>query len=260
MSHVFNNFANLSAHYKNGVDFGIQHENRAGEMLILAPHGGGIERGTSELAIAIAGNNLSLYLFEGLLPKARQSHRLHITSTRFDEPICCEAINKFSTSMAIHGCNGPNPLIYVGGRDEDLKNRLLETLGERGYSVKIGTGAYAGSSKSNICNRTFAGRGVQLELSNGFRRLLFDSWQTRRGRNLKTALFDRFVKDIRRILEQGNLINIDRSLQERNSLLLSDLGLDKCVQCGKLVMGSEKDGHVKDVHRGIQVEWTRVGK
>jgi phage replication-related protein YjqB (UPF0714/DUF867 family) len=35
-------------------------------LAILAPHGGGIEPGTSELAEAVAGEGLSFYAFEGL--------------------------------------------------------------------------------------------------------------------------------------------------------------------------------------------------
>ncbi len=40
--------------------------------------------------------------------------------------------------------------------------------------------------------------------------------------------------------------------------MLSDFGLYKCVQCGKLVMGFEKERHVEEVHRGVQVEFKRI--
>lgn len=207
MSDVFKGYSDLISHYRNNIDFRIRHENHGGEIIILAPHGGGIERGTSELAMAIANNDLSFYLFEGLLPKARQSHRLHISSTNFDEPICCRLIQSFPTSLAIHGCNGRDPLIHVGGKDNDLKNRLLEMLGKRGYPVILGKGDYAGIFKSNICNRTISGKGAQLELSHGFRRLLFENWQTRKGRQVQTTSFDQLVKDIRLILEKGTMEN-----------------------------------------------------
>jgi phage replication-related protein YjqB (UPF0714/DUF867 family) len=200
MSDTYKSYADLILRYQKDVHFRICYKNRGGKIIILAPHGGGIERGTSELAKAIANSDLSLYLFEGRLPKARQSQKLHITSTRFDEPIGCESIKGFSTSLAIHGCIGRAPLIYVGGRDEDMKYRLLEMLEKRGYPAKPGKGAYSGVFKTNICNRTYTGKGVQLELSNGFRRLLFQYWQTRKGRQIKTAQFDTFVNDIREVL------------------------------------------------------------
>lgn len=40
--------------------------------------------------------------------------------------------------------------------------------------------------------------------------------------------------------------------------MLSDFGLYKCGECGKMVMGYEKEKHAKDAHRGVQMEWKRV--
>lgn len=40
--------------------------------------------------------------------------------------------------------------------------------------------------------------------------------------------------------------------------MLSDFGLYKCCQCGKLVMGYEKGNHEKTVHEGRAVEWRKV--
>jgi hypothetical protein len=37
----------------------------------------------------------------------------------------------------------------------------------------------------------------------------------------------------------------------------SDFGLDKCVQCGKLVMGSEKESHSAEIHAGA-VEYQQL--
>jgi hypothetical protein len=47
-------------------------------------------------------------------------------------------------------------------------------------------------------------------------------------------------------------------VSEMNQFTLSDFGLYKWVQCGKMVMGYEKDGHVRDVHRGQVVEFRMV--
>lgn len=38
----------------------------------------------------------------------------------------------------------------------------------------------------------------------------------------------------------------------------SDFGLYKCVQCGKMVMGYEKESHEKDVHGGKSVKWMKL--
>ena len=190
-------FYDIEKHYREEIDYRIRIKDSGGRILILAPHGGGIERGTSELAEAIAGDDFSFYIFEAILPKASQSQKLHITSTRFNEPKCLELINKFPTSVAIHGCTGPKPMIYVGGRDENLKKLIVEGLQNKGYPALYGTGRYAGSFQSNICNRTSMKKGVQLELSNGLRRLLFNHWQTRKGRRAKTVEFDKLVRAIR---------------------------------------------------------------
>ena len=194
-------FDYLRKHYREETDYRIRFENRGGRFLIFAPHGGGIERGTSELVSGIAGNDLSYYLFESRLPTARESQALHVTSTRFDEPECLKLIKGFQTSLAIHGCVGREPMIHVGGRDDELKNALVIKLRRKGYPVQFGTREYAGSFSTNICNRTNSRKGVQLEFSNGFRRILFEDWRTRQSRKTTTALFSRLVSDIREVLE-----------------------------------------------------------
>lgn len=195
----FSNFTDLEIHFKARVDFRITSLDRGGKVLVLAPHGGGIERGTTELAKSIAGDDLSLYLFEGLLPTARENNVLHITSTRFDEPQCLKIIRKFEKAIAVHGCNGKVPMIYVGGKDSELREALIAELKAKGYPAKSGTGYYAGIFSKNICNRTSSGKGVQLELSNGLRHILFDDWRTRKSRKTTTELFARLVSDIRKV-------------------------------------------------------------
>jgi phage replication-related protein YjqB (UPF0714/DUF867 family) len=63
---------------------------RKARIAIIAPHGGKIEPGTSEIARKIAGADFSFYAFEGR--KKQHNKSLHITSTRFDEPICLALI------------------------------------------------------------------------------------------------------------------------------------------------------------------------
>jgi hypothetical protein len=41
--------------------------------------------------------------------------------------------------------------------------------------------------------------------------------------------------------------------------MLSDFGLYKCLGCGKMVMGYERENHVREGHEGKEVEWRRVG-
>jgi len=197
---IFQNYAELAGQYVEGREYQRTALNRGGTVLILAIHGGPIERGTSELARAIAGDNLSLYLFESLLLTAKESKNLHITSKNFDEPACLGLVHRFPHCLALHGCEGARPVIYVGGRDLEMKNRLVTRLSAKGYPAKLGRGSLAGTHPQNICNRTSSGAGVQLELSSELRASFFQDWHNRRGRRVTTPYFDQFVADLRTIL------------------------------------------------------------
>jgi phage replication-related protein YjqB (UPF0714/DUF867 family) len=194
-------FADLQGIYREGDHFCRTILNRTGPLLILAPHGGGIELGTSELARAIAGDDHSLYLFEALLPTARESKLLHITSTHFDEPACLELVQRVPNCLALHGCEGTQPVIYVGGRDLEMKNRLVTGLTAKGYPAKlVSRGSLAGMQPQNICNCTSSGAGVQLELSSRLRSMFFRDWHTQSGRRVTTPEFVQFVADLRSVL------------------------------------------------------------
>src|SRR5918999_2850260 len=90
MPDLYEDFATLAKGENEGIDYRICVTVRDSAVAIVAPHGGRIERGTSEIAAAIAKNNHSLYCFEGI--KKRPHRDLHITSTNFDEPKCISLI------------------------------------------------------------------------------------------------------------------------------------------------------------------------
>ena len=197
---IYRSYAELAARHQQGRDYDIQCQDRGGPILILAPHGGAIERGTSELARAIAGDHLSYYLFESRFSTALDSKALHITRANFDEPICLDLIGKFQSALAIHGCHREKPVIYVGGRDEELKRSIIQALDASGYPVRPGSGNLAGTYPTNICNRTSTCQGVQLELSGPMRQQLFFDWRRRSGRRTTTPQFDRLVTTIRGVI------------------------------------------------------------
>lgn len=78
-------FAELAAGERLGTDYQIVIRERGSVYAAIAPHGGLIEPGTSELAAAIAANDHYFYSFEGLR-RGRAHGDLHTTSHRFDEP------------------------------------------------------------------------------------------------------------------------------------------------------------------------------
>ena len=69
---------------KEGFDYRIRLCERNHEVTVVAPHGGRIEPGTSEVAESIAGSDWNKFLFEGIKPSKNRS--LHVTSTRFRHP------------------------------------------------------------------------------------------------------------------------------------------------------------------------------
>lgn len=175
--------------------FGIRTENRQSRIAIVAPHGGGIEPGTSEVVLAVAGIDLSYYLFEGR--KAQGNQDLHITSTHFDEPTCLRLLESTITVLTIHGESSNDPVVYAGGLDYRLLETLTSALTTSGYSVRRHASPHLqGNSVRNICNAGLGGAGVQLELSRGLRASFFADLSSV-GRKVQTDRLSRFVTCIR---------------------------------------------------------------
>jgi phage replication-related protein YjqB (UPF0714/DUF867 family) len=161
-------FGELAQHELHGTDFRVRRMERAGSrVIILAPHGGKIEEGTSEIAALIAGSEHSLFCFEGLKPFGG-NRDLHITSHRFDHPECLDMAARRDIIVSVHGCIG-RERIFVGGLDTELSGRLSIELASEGYTV-VGEGhRYPGRHPLNICNRGRRGKGAQLEITHDLR-------------------------------------------------------------------------------------------
>lgn len=164
-------YDDLARHHTEDVDYAV-HTRRPHyfRIAILAPHGGRIEGGTSEVARLIAGDEHGLYLFEGLRTSADNFERLHLTSHYFDEPRCLDLIAGCDTAIAVHGYAAAGPDVLLGGRDERLKQALAPALAAQGLSVLTEGHRYPGRDPRNVCNRTRSGRGVQVELSDRLRK------------------------------------------------------------------------------------------
>jgi predicted GNAT family N-acyltransferase len=122
---------------------------------------------------------------------------LHITSNRFDEPRALRMARRAEWVLTIHGCREAGAVVYVGGRDGTRTRAIRRALQEAGFDARESQRpGLRGINPNNICNRGYSGRGVQLELSDGLRRQMFDHLRRRTGRR-KTALFYRFVTVVR---------------------------------------------------------------
>ena len=198
------NFAALWRTEKENVDFLVRIKERtSSSTVIIAPHGGGIEPGTSEIAEAIAGPDLSFADFAGL--KATGNGVLHITSTNFDEPRCITLAEAADHVLTIHGEDHKRPVVYLGGRDTELGGRIREALAKAGFAVKEHPNPQLqGLAKRNICNRNRRGAGVQLELSRGLREQLFRPLNAA-GRNHPKPRLIRLANAVREGLGAGQL-------------------------------------------------------
>lgn len=172
MADLYTSFAELSANERYGEDFAIELSDRGSAFLIIAPHGGWIEPGTTEVAKAIAGADLSYYSFSGLKPDRPHGH-LHVTSERFDEPQALELIAKATYVVAIHGMKDKpeGDDVWIGGRGTALKRAAFDTLTGLGFSARIRRPGetLAGLTAENICNKGSSKGGLQLEISRSLR-------------------------------------------------------------------------------------------
>ena len=188
-------FRELREAEKEGVDYAVMERPGSSGVTLIAPHGGSIEPGTSEIADAIAGQEHRLYCFLGL--KASGNRDLHITSTKFDEPRGIAAVRSAQGILAIHGCEGDEEIVYLGGLDDEMKQRIRHNLEEAKFAVSEPTDpTLGGTSKQNICNQNARAAGAQLELPTGLRSKFFADL-TRLGRNETTEVFYKFVAGVR---------------------------------------------------------------
>lgn len=167
----YKNFAELSSHEKEGIDYSISVQKKESLSLILAIHGGEIEFGTDQIAELIADSSHSLFLFKGL--KKEKARRLHITSTRFDHPEALALASQSRHCLSIHGFRELKSKICIGGKNERLRKKLSEVISKKFSNIEIEDfcPGIRGQSPQNIVNRC-QNEGVQLELSSGLRELL----------------------------------------------------------------------------------------
>ena len=186
------NYEALALIENEGEDFHVRSFEGPSGTLVMAPHGGSIEPGTSELAKAIACGSRTFYSFEGI--KNRGNRDLHITSINFDEPRGLSLASAAMRTLAIHGESSRNEVVYLGGLNKELQANLKNYLDAAGFKTDFHE-KLKGENEKNICNHAKR-HGVQLELSRGLRMTFFRSLE-RNGRKETTKKFYEFVEAIR---------------------------------------------------------------
>ena len=187
---------------------------------IIAPHGGGIEPGTSELCLAVAGYHpatlevtppggvtYDYWMFEGLRPG--DNDELHVTSTRCDDGVARSLCGGALNALTLHGCTTTaaqqpegKEIVLVGGRNQALKQYLLEAFAvEQVEAVDaLPVRALNGDDADNIVNRTLLGMGGHLELTTPLRLAMFEVNTRADRKNTTTPVFWAFVAACRAAL------------------------------------------------------------
>ncbi|MEQ8428365.1 MAG: poly-gamma-glutamate hydrolase family protein [Gammaproteobacteria bacterium] len=198
MTDIYSSFEELAQNHREQVDYRIDVRPAPSRFAIVAPHGGRIEHGTSQVARGIAGDDHACYCFEGLKPL---SHDLHITSNKFDEPTALDIVSQVDIVVTVHGAYGKQPYVYFGGLHTGLKHELIYILQDAGFpAAHDPSPTRQGKGRTNICNRGQLQRGVQMEMTQGFRKSLFDKPDYNHTEWRPNQNYYRFTRAIREAL------------------------------------------------------------
>jgi phage replication-related protein YjqB (UPF0714/DUF867 family) len=160
----YKSFADLEAACVEGTDYDVHVAKvAASRVAIIAPHGGLIEPGTSQIARRIAGGDLSLYVLEGKMSGSYKA--LHLTSHCFDDVRCLDLQADCDYSISIHGCSGDEEEVLVGGLDEELKLKLVSAISGVGIRAYVDEHRFPARNARNIVNRNRRRMGAQLEIT-----------------------------------------------------------------------------------------------
>jgi phage replication-related protein YjqB (UPF0714/DUF867 family) len=189
-------------------------DNAETQAIIMAVHGGGIEKGTSEIALATAGYHPAtlipavdghalrdFWLFEGLLPSG--NGRLHVTASHYDDPIATELVRNARRCISLHGCTDAqaNEKIQIGGRDHELRDIVLEALAAARIPAEITTNPVLdGDVPDNIANKTKIRGCVQLEMGTSYRASLFGTDTRVQRKHTANRKFWRLVRALRQAM------------------------------------------------------------
>lgn len=174
---MFGSYDELSKKMTEGKDYLVitAQGDGSSNVAIIAPHGGKIEHGTSEIAKETAGDSYRLYSFEGIMPKDNFTH-LHITSHKFAESRCLDLIAGCDLVLAVHGRQDRNDpeTTGVSGLNSNLIDAVVRHLRSVGFVASVDS-AFPAKNPLNICNCGRSRQGVQIEIPNSLRFRLEDS-------------------------------------------------------------------------------------
>ncbi|WP_229294142.1 poly-gamma-glutamate hydrolase family protein [Staphylococcus lloydii] len=177
-----------------GIDWKKDTRNVGKPVLIVAPHGGNLEQGTSELTKLVANNgDFDYFSFEAIRPS--NNTQLHVTSTNYDDATLHDMIQDRTATISIHGAQGEEQLVYLGGYQSSLRDAIQSQLELKGFVVKIPPEYLGGLGNNNFINKVEESTGVQLELTTALRKAFFKNEDTstasrKKIENWTTTMYD----------------------------------------------------------------------
>jgi phage replication-related protein YjqB (UPF0714/DUF867 family) len=216
----------LAKGYVPGRDFRISFgDSKLDQCLLVVPHGGGIEPGSSEIMRAVADmGGWAWYEFAGYLRQANKAE-LHIDSTSFDEPTLVGLLPRTAFVVSCHGCDDASEaIVYVGGlwqagRDAFLTaiNASCDDHGIKAIDASDGRVPVhlKGFDPANLTNRGKFQEGVQLEFSRQARNVLFPPDASREARGKRSARLRSLSRSIHGALDRLKQPSSERLRQTR---------------------------------------------
>ena len=194
MSDRFKSMTELMELTEENTDWIINTIERNSNVIITAIHGGAIEPATTELAeLTAEKGGFDYFTFKAIRTKANAE--LHVTSRHYDEPKLMKMIANNTYAIAIHGCKGKDEIIYMGGKDEQLMDAMTEEFEKLGIDVRQAPSHMSGAHDDNIINCCKTEKGVQLELTSGIRKKLFENGRYNKKSRENSSNWTQFMYD-----------------------------------------------------------------
>lgn len=186
---------------EEGRDYDVTFTNAGSGVTALSFHGGKIEAHTSEISSELARRygwnryDLNAHGTPQCLTGTRDEdfEKLHITSTKFDDPRAVALVAAHPKAVAIHGHGRAyqKASICVGGKDAAARSAFINYIDNNagawsGYTLDAidvftatsgdcSAADLKGDAVANLVNRTSSRAGLQLELHREFRADLVNS-------------------------------------------------------------------------------------
>ena len=199
---IYASFAQLKSAESSSA-YSIEHEIRKNNsssslsFLFFTPHGGGIELHTHEIArMCASACQASYYAFIGRLNGGNK--RLHITSTRFDEPTLIELLTHHHVAISFHGTKDTptDAIFYVGGLMREEANVLVQVIfPSKKFRAVLCEEKFSGKQPENVCNRGTLGKGIQFEMTIRLRQQLAEDESRREDFCECLIMFMKYVEE-----------------------------------------------------------------